>query len=330
MLALFWQTRLCLESTQPKAPRARVSRAGKVLCAVLAPAAFAVGEGNQISWQPRLCWVTKRDCISPARGVCSCNTSHSAALLILLCFQVFSKPQAGFCSVWVTKDRKCSLGRGIKMSLSVQPHSDYSLWQGCVSWATAARWEQSLRSCSLLTWPFQQLHSQHIPGLQFVREWPVKSLCRGCVRASLSNPALLCVIQRLPENGKELAFSKYVQCINNACPCAAELGENVCRTSGPEGYWDERHKPIYLIVVFCFSFYWFWCTWRAGNFNICIILALLDKINILCIYLDYFLKDPTPCIPSKNLWNPIKTRPLLILLQSYPKSNSSLQTYASK
>lgn len=53
----------------------------------------------------------------------------------------------------------------------------------------------------------------------------MKSLCRACVRAALSNPALLCVIQRLPENGKELAFSKCVQCINNAYPCAAELGK---------------------------------------------------------------------------------------------------------
>lgn len=53
----------------------------------------------------------------------------------------------------------------------------------------------------------------------------MKSLCRACARAALSNPVLLCVIQRLPENGKELAFSKYAQCINNACPCAAELGK---------------------------------------------------------------------------------------------------------
>lgn len=53
----------------------------------------------------------------------------------------------------------------------------------------------------------------------------MKSLCRACVRAALSNPALLCVIQRLSENGEELAFSKYAQCINNACPCAAELGK---------------------------------------------------------------------------------------------------------
>lgn len=215
------------------------------------------------------------------------------------------------------------------MSLSVQPHSDYSLWQGCVSWATTAHWEQSLKAAHSC----HDLSSSCIPSTSLgysLLEWPVKSLCRACVRAALSSPALLCVIQRLPENGKELAFSKYVQCINNACPCAAELGENICRTSGAEGYWYERHKPIHLIVVFCFSFHLFWCTWRAGNFNICIILALLDKINILCIYLDYFLKDTTPCIPWKNLWNPIKTKPLLILLQSYPKSNSSLQTYASK
>lgn len=53
----------------------------------------------------------------------------------------------------------------------------------------------------------------------------MKSLCRACVRAALSNLALLCVIQRLPEYGKELAFSKYAQCINNACPCAADLGK---------------------------------------------------------------------------------------------------------
>lgn len=53
----------------------------------------------------------------------------------------------------------------------------------------------------------------------------MKSLCRACVRAALSNPVLLCVIQRLPENGKEFAFSKYEQCINNACLCATELGK---------------------------------------------------------------------------------------------------------
>lgn len=157
-------------------------------------------------------------------------------------------------------------------------------------------------SCLLLTWPFQQLHSRHIPGLWFAREWPVKSLCRACVRAPLCNPALSCVVQRL-EHGKELAFCKYAQCINNACPCAIAAGKKVCRTSGAKGYWCESHRNKHLIVVVYFRFCLFWCALRVENLNFCVILALSDKINILYIYLDYFLKDPTPCMSWKNFWN---------------------------
>lgn len=73
----------------------------------------------------------------------------------------------------------------------------------------------------------------------------MKSLCRACVRAALSNPALLCVIQRLPENGKELAFSKYAQCINNACSCAAELGK---RFAGLQDLKDIGMKDTNLYI----------------------------------------------------------------------------------
>lgn len=154
------------------------------------------------------------------------------------------------------------------------------------------------------------LSSSCIPGTSPGYGLQESGLWRASVRAPLCSPALLCVVQRLLEHGKDLAFSKYVQCINNACLCAAAAGKNVCRTSGAKGYWRGRCKPKHLIVAFCFIFCLFWCALRVENVNFCIILALSDKINILYIYLDYFFKDPTPCMSWKNLWNPIQSRSL--------------------
>lgn len=112
--------------------------------------------------------------------------------------------------------------------------------------------------------PFQQLHSWHIPGLQFAGEWPGKRLFRACIRAPLCEPALSEVLQRLG-HGKDLPFYKYAQCINNACPCVAAAGKNACRISGAKGYWCERHRSKCLAVAFCFSNLLTWCALGVEN-----------------------------------------------------------------
>lgn len=98
-----------------------------------------MSEGNQFSCQPRLCQVTKRDCISSVWDVWSCNAPHSALLLI----HVFSKPLVGFCSVQKAKDRKCSPGRGIKTSLGVQPHCGRAVCLGPPLPTESRAWESA-------------------------------------------------------------------------------------------------------------------------------------------------------------------------------------------
>lgn len=65
----------------------------------------------------------------------------------------------------------------------------------------------------------------------------------------------------------------------------SRAGENVCRTSGPEGYWYERHKPIHLSVAFFTDFdvhgeqgtltsALFWPCWERSIFYVFIWITL--------------------------------------------------------